>query len=620
MHRVPGGRALSLGGKLRLRAFTGSFRKRKRARRRMRSMDTDDPIATMALGRFGIPYLYPFQRLAIANALDFIESADTARAAPKPKTGSPEVSEDRPSIDTADALPARQIVVLPTGYGKSLCFQLPALVAHGITVVVYPLLGLMNDQSRSLSARSIPHVMIRGGMSGEQKAQAFRSLAANEARIAIVNPESLAIPAVLDEISGMDVAHLVVDEAHCVSEWGDSFRPAYLELGRLIERIRPSFVSAFTATASPSVVARISEILFPDASVRVVAGVPDRPNIRYAVQPALSVSRALRQNAIALSKPLLVFAPSRSGVEILSEDLADFFPDGTVRFYHAGLSRQERAGIEDWFFASPDGVLCATCAYGMGIDKRDIRTVIHVGMPASVESYLQESGRAGRDGLRADALLINKVERFAAAGQLQARAWLGAQPGEANRASAPESRRDTIWRYAHGDYSCRRRFLLEAMALDGTSDGACSGCDRCEGEAAGDPEGLPEILGLVRSHPRRFDAAQAASFLAGTPGGPIAALRGALAHWEGDEIAEALAGARRTGLVRADRWGPWKERLKDGISDGISRENRPGPRPSIRRPEAGFPEARVSSRPASFAGGLPLPRGRLGCGTPARSR
>lgn len=298
--------------------------------------EADDPVAAMAVERFGIDYLFPLQRMAIANILDGMESEE----------------------------PLRQLVLFPTGFGKSLCFQLPALLADGPTVVVYPLLALMNDQRRSLERRGIPSVLFRGGMDEKSRKEARDDLRSGKAKIAITNPESLATGNLKEFLAELGIFHMAIDEAHCVSEWGETFRPAYLELGACIQAMKPAVVSAFTATAGPEVRDAVTRHLFGDASFRVVTADMDKPNIIYSVIPSLHPDRSLAGLAERLKRPMIVFDQSRAGVRRLCELIRDATGFDT-RFYHAGLEREEKNQVETWFMESEDGVLCATCAYGM---------------------------------------------------------------------------------------------------------------------------------------------------------------------------------------------------------------------------------------------------------------
>jgi ATP-dependent DNA helicase RecQ len=263
-------------------------------------METDDPIGAYAAERFGVSYLYPYQRLVIANALD---SAGAA---------------------AGDDGPARQVVILPTGSGKSLCFQLPAALLPGPTVVVYPLLGLMADQARRLEGTGLAAVTLRGGLSGDERRDALEKIRSGVARVVITNPETLRAPGVTEAIAEAKPSHFVIDEAHCVAEWGDSFRPAYLSLGEAIEAVAPRAVTAFTATASPPVLERVAELLFRNEPYRLVAGAPDRPNIRYSVRPAFGVSRHLYVENHQIGLHLIDGFQSAKTIVALA-DKVDFF-------------------------------------------------------------------------------------------------------------------------------------------------------------------------------------------------------------------------------------------------------------------------------------------------------
>ena len=373
----------------------------------------------------------------------------------------------------------RQIVLLPTGYGKSLCFLVPALMLNGATLVIYPLLALMADQQRRMKAAGICAVTLKGGQTKQQRAAALDALKSGRAQVALANPEVLQSKALVAALAQCNIAHIAVDEAHCVSEWGDSFRAAYLGIGGVIRQLGVQRVTAFTATASPAVLSRIQALLFADGGAadaapqaRIVKGSFDRANLRYRVQYAEAKQQALIPLVLSLPKPLLVFCGTRRSAEDTARLLAAFFCDRarlshatptSVRFYHAGLTKSEKTSIEKWFFSSDDGVLCATCAYGMGVDKPNIRTCIHLDAPTKIEFFVQEAGRAGRDGNEALSVLL----------------W-----SHSDRRRFPQ-----LAGYAESR-TCRRQYLLDY--LHGAKDAecsACSGCDVCEAAARKAPQG-----------------------------------------------------------------------------------------------------------------------------------
>ena len=459
-----------------------------------------DYLNQVAKEHFGIPYLFPYQRLAISNILDCAK-------------------------DPVENNPA-QIVILPTGAGKSLCFMLPALLAEGITLIIFPLLSLMADQKRRLDSAGIPSLILRGGLSKEERSQAFERIKNGEVKIVIANPEILLAPGVLDQVKQGKIFHVVIDEAHTVSQWGDTFRSAYLDLGKIVKELNPKVTTAFTATASREILDRFAEIIFGGIHPNIIRADPDRPNIRYDAIPYLSKDAALLKAVQVAEKPLIVFCSSREGTEITARRLKRHMPDTEVWFYHAGLSREEKKKIEEKFFVSAGGVLVATCAYGMGVDKSNIRTVIHADLPSSAEAYLQESGRGGRDRKQAYALALVPY----------------IPPPESDPDSPDARRRKELYDIFTGQ-TCRRKALLHILEHESQ---LCTGCDVCDKKVAV-PEGLIEILDLVRRNSRHITARKISSILKGnlSPENIQKGLYrskswGLLSCWDEKEIQEAI--------------------------------------------------------------------------------
>ena len=286
--------------------------------------------------------------------------------------------------------------MLPTGSGKSLCFLLPSLVLKGVTLVVVPLLSLLQDQIKRLEKINIRAGVIRGGQSPGVRERIFAHLRKGRDTLLYATPEALLSPSLKKSLKDLRIVHLVVDEAHCISEWGPGFRPDYLKIGQAAAELKIPLLSAFTATASERVLADIRKALFSGRMVSRVIDTPDRPNISYSVLPVISTARALNRLVKEEKRPILAFSRTRKGAEAGARYLIGKIPEEKVLFYHAGLDLNERNNVEAWFMGSDSAILTATSAYGMGIDKADIRTIIHIDLPRSIESYLQQSGRGGR--------------------------------------------------------------------------------------------------------------------------------------------------------------------------------------------------------------------------------
>ena len=234
-----------------------------------------DLITKTAEENFGIKYLYPWQRMVVENILQAYECKK------KLAEFSDQERQDFFQKEDDSFCRGRQIVLLPTGAGKSLCFQIPALLLDGPSLVIYPLLALMTDQQRRMEEGSLRCVVFRGGQTKEERQSNFQKImdkGPGGAKIILANPEVLQSQSLVDQLCKAGIKHIAIDEAHCVSEWGDSFRPSYLELGKVIEKINPPVITAFTATASPGVLSRVSEILFK-GQAHIVRSESDRPNI-----------------------------------------------------------------------------------------------------------------------------------------------------------------------------------------------------------------------------------------------------------------------------------------------------------------------------------------------------
>jgi ATP-dependent DNA helicase RecQ len=302
------------------------------------------------------------------------------------------------------------LAVMPTGYGKSAIYQLAGLLEEGLTLVVSPLIALQRDQLDALEELAVPAAELNSTLGAHRRREVLASIRARTLRFVFLAPEQLANPETMAALRSAPPGLFVVDEAHIIGEWGHDFRPEYLRLGAAVDELGKPPVLALTATAAPTTRAEIVERLRMDDPYVVVRGF-DRPNIWLGVRTFFDDDdkvEALLRHTLAAEKPGIVYAATRRGAEGLAEALAE--RGARAEAYHAGLPKSARDAVQDAFMTDGLEVVVATIAFGMGIDKPNVRFVFHSDISDSVDAYYQEVGRSGRDGVRADALLFYRSE------------------------------------------------------------------------------------------------------------------------------------------------------------------------------------------------------------------
>ncbi len=363
------------------------------------------------------------------------------------------------------------LVLMPTGGGKSLCYQIPSLVLDGVAIVVSPLIALMQNQVSGLKEFGIAAEFLNSSLSNYEKARIYSLLKSSKVKILYVTPERLLSEDFLEFISSLSLSLIAIDEAHCVSQWGHDFRPEYLKLGLLSELLPGVPKIALTATADETTRNEIVKNL-KLSNARVFVSGFDRPNIRYRIgikdSPRKQLLRFIKEEHPEDAG--IVYCMTRDKVEKTAEALSK---EGIRAIpYHAGLSSEVRAKNHDIFLKEEGVVICATIAFGMGIDKPDVRFVAHLDLPKNIEAYYQETGRAGRDGLPADAWMV-----YGFADVVQLRKMIADSDLSEQRKFYEQRRMNTLLGLCETT-SCRRQVILRYFGEE-VRDAYCGNCDNC---------------------------------------------------------------------------------------------------------------------------------------------
>jgi ATP-dependent DNA helicase RecQ len=457
------------------------------------------------------------------------------------------------------------LVVMPTGGGKSLCYQVPPALAGRTDVVVSPLIALMKDQVDGLHANGYPAVALHSGMDLAAIQRAEREIAERRPHLVFVAPERVLTPRFLDLASRIGVSTFAIDEAHCISQWGHDFRPEYRQLAELKSRFRGASVHAYTATATERVRDDIAAELGLIAPT-VLVGTFDRPNLLYRVVPRVDVrAQVLDVLGRHRGEAAIVYCLSRRDTEEMAARLAA--AGVRAAHYHAGMEADDRHRTQDRFAAEEIDVVAATVAFGMGIDRSDVRCVLHAALPKSIEHYQQETGRAGRDGLPAECVLF-----YSAADVLKWQTLFerSADENGATAESVASARRllDDMRRFGSA-VRCRHAALSTYFGQPYERE-SCGACDVCLGEVAGLADATvlaQKILSCVARTEERFGVEHVADVLGAA---------------ENDRV-------RRWGHERLSTYGLLKDMPRKSVVNAIYQlidadvlERTPGDRPVLR--------------------------------------
>ena len=449
----------------------------------------------------------------------------------------------------ASVIAARDtFALMPTGGGKSLCYQLPALALPGLTLVVSPLIALMKDQVDALEANRIPAGFVNSTQTRAELAQVVREVRTGEIKLLYVAPERATEPRFAEFLQSLDVSLIAIDEAHCVSEWGHDFRPAYRQLSEL-RRVCPNVpVIALTATATPQVRADIlSQLGLRDPQVFISSF--NRPNLSYSIIPKdRDLSGMLGLLKKYQGESAIIYCGSRKASEDIAQTLTEqgFFAEA----YHAGLDAETRKATQERFIRDRTPVVVATIAFGMGINKPDVRVVVHYDLPKSIESYYQETGRAGRDGLPSECVLF-----YSYADKSRQELFI-------NQVEDAEEQRRARWRLEQvislcNLRDCRRGFVLQYLGEE-WPEGNCGACDNCvePQEQYDATEIAQKLLSAVIRTGERFGAAHVMDVMRGSrservlkQGHDQLSVHGIAADASRDELRDLVEDLKREGML-----------------------------------------------------------------------
>jgi ATP-dependent DNA helicase RecQ len=456
--------------------------------------------------------------------------------------------------DAIDALLAGRnvLTVMPTGSGKSLCYQVPALVVGGLTIVVSPLVALMQDQVAALRLADVATETINSSRGRDDNVAAWRRVAAGQVRLLYLAPERLMTERMLDALTKLDVRLIAIDEAHCVSQWGPAFRPEYRALTKLADLFPKTPIIALTATADEATRADIALQLFANRVETMVQGF-DRPNISLTVEAKQNSSRQLLDFiARHKGKSGIVYCLSRKKTEKIAAQLCE--AGVTALPYHAGMEQGAREANQNRFMTEPAIVMVATIAFGMGIDKADVRYVFHTDLPGSLEAYYQEIGRAGRDGAPAEAHMLFGLEDIR-----MRRVFIDKEDAGEERKRREHARLNMLLAYCEAS-RCRRQLLLEYF---GEQSEPCGNCDICRdpSECIDSTKEARRILLAVRGTGERFGAGYVIDVLLGnrtermSDGHALLPVFGAGKDRKKDEWQSLIRQMAGDGLLRHDLQG-----------------------------------------------------------------